>query len=174
MTYGEHEGHALQFLGLLFFLLGVSAFLGTYFENRKVPQRVWDRSELLCYYGGLIGAALGFLFLNFGCGGRPPEPTDQVTVEVVACEPTLGGTAGQYYRLAEWREEVGICEAAMSEDSARQAARDAAERDVGRLGVEFDVYRAAGRTDCYCGPVCQEMTGFLEGARQNGLFCRGP
>ncbi|MFA5128709.1 MAG: hypothetical protein WC445_01945 [Patescibacteria group bacterium] len=124
------------------------------------------------YYGGGIGAILGLLFLVFGCGGSLSEPTDPVTVEVVTCEPTLGGTAGQYYQLAAWRTEVGICEAAMSEVGARQAVRNAAERDVSRLGAEFDVYHAAGRTDCYCGPVCLEITKFLEEARQNGFFCR--
>jgi hypothetical protein len=61
----------------------------------------------------------------------------------------------------------------MAEESERQAIRSVAAHDVDRLGQEFDIYHAQGRTDCYCGPVCQELMKFLEKARTNGLFC-GP
>lgn len=157
--------------GLLFGLLIVCAVLANN-DYGKIKWRVWSSGEQVQAIGGAIGVFLGFLLFVFGCGGSSSEVGDQTHVEVTACEPTLGGTAGQYYQLADWRTEVGICEAAMSEVGARQAARDAAERDVSRLGAEFDVYHATGRTDCYCGPVCLEMTKFLEEARQNGFFCR--
>ncbi|MFA5413479.1 MAG: hypothetical protein WC348_02985 [Patescibacteria group bacterium] len=172
----ESCGSTAVFLGILFLLCGAAVIGGLLNDNDylKVPWRVWDPSEHAWAFGGGSSTLAGILLLILvGCGGSLPEPTDPVTVEVVACEPTLGGTHGQYLSLETQRMEVGICEAAMAEESARQAIRNFAERDVDRLGQEFDVYRARGRTDCYCGPVCQEMTKFLLEARANGLFC-GP
>ena len=172
---GQDTRSLAFFLGVVLLLGSAAAIGGLFGENWKIKWRVWDRSErvgaIFSGFGVLFGVVL--LVFSFGCGGSRPEPTDPVTVEVVACEPTLGGTPGQYLQLKAWRTEVGICEAAMAEESARQAIRNFAERDVDRLGQEFDVYRARGRTDCYCGPVCQEMTKFLLEARANGLFC-GP
>ncbi len=165
---------ALRLVGVILIAGGLLAFFGVRLENKGIPRHAWDTNELFRYYGGPPAAILGLLFILFGCGGGSlPEPTDPVTVEVIACEPTLGGTPGQYLQLKTWRTEIGVCEAAMAEDGARRAIRNMAERDVDRLGQEFDIYRVQGRIDCYCGPVCQEMTELVERARQTGLFC-GP
>jgi hypothetical protein len=166
-------GNQEIFWGVMLLLSGVAIVCASIQENWKVRWPVWDVSEQAWGVGGGLSVLLGTMFFICSCGVSLPEPTDPVTVEVVACEPTLGGTPGQYLQLKIRRTEVGVCEAAMAEESARQAIRNFAERDVDRLGQEFDVYRARGRTDCYCGPVCQEMTKFLEEARRNGLFC-GP
>jgi hypothetical protein len=173
----ERYGNVLIFWGTILLLSGWAIYCAVKHENKKIPWRVWDTSEKVWRLVGagiaLTGVGFFVYFFASGCGTSLPQPTDPVTVEVVACEPTLGGTPGQYLQLKAWRTEVGICEAAMAEESVRQAIRNFAERDVDRLGQEFDVYRARGRTDCYCGPVCQEMTKFLLEARANGLFC-GP
>lgn len=172
----QHVGSTTVFLGVIFLFCGVAVIGALLNDNDyfKVPWRVWDWSEHAWAVVGGIVALTGVCCFASGCGVSLPEPTDPVTVEVTACEPALGGTPGQYLQLKIRRTEVGVCEAAMAEESARQAIRNFAERDVDRLGQEFDVYRARGRTDCYCGPVCQEMTKYLLEARQNGLFCRGP
>jgi hypothetical protein len=36
------------------------------------------------------------------------------------------------------------------------------------LGREFDIYRVQRRTDCYCGPVCEEITKFIVDAEAEG------
>lgn len=166
--------HGWKILGYLLLVVGLLSALTLKGENWKIERRVWERVDQAGFFVCIIVFLVGIFLAAFGCGASLPQPTDPVTVEVVACEPTLGGTPGQYLRLKTWRTEVGICEAAMVEDEVRQAIRNMAQRDVERLGQEFDVYRVQGRTDCYCGPVCQEMTRFLEEARRNGLFCRGP
>ncbi len=171
----EHGWDTVVFVGTLLLIVGVAVSCALFFDNDyfKVRWHVWDTSEQVWAVGGGSSTLIGILLLVLiGCGASLPQPTDPVTVEVVACEPTLG-TAGQYLKLKNWRMEVGICEAAMAEESARRAIRDMAARDVDRLGQEFDIYHVQGRTDCYCGPVCQEMMKLIEEARANGLFC-GP
>ncbi len=162
------------FVMVLFSIFALSAFLGVRLENLGIPRRAWERWERAVDISAKA-VFCAWLYVGVcGCGASLPQPTDPVTVEVVACEPTLGGTPGQYLQLKIQRTEVGVCEAAMSDgEDVRRAARAAAERDVDRLGQEFDVYQVQGRTDCYCGPVCQEMTKYLLEARTNGLFC-GP
>jgi len=165
---------SIVFIGVLLALIGPGTVATIIVENWKTPLAEWEWWEpaVVVLFG--VGFLVGICFIIFGCGGRLPQPTDPVTVEVVACEPTLG-TEGQYLKLENWRRTVGVCEAAMADDEvARRVIRNTAERDVDRLGQEFDIYHVQGRTDCYCGPVCQEMTEFIEEARRNGLFCRGP
>ena len=162
----------LHFIGWALFLLGLAGVWGTWMDNQKVPKRAWDTSELFCYYGGGGSALLGFVLLLFGCGGSLPEPTDPVHVEVTVCEPRLG-TEGQYLALNSWRREIGVCEAMRADLWEREEILGRAESDLLRLGEEYDVYQAEGRTDCYCGPVCQEMVNFVEQARIDGRVC-GP
>jgi len=162
---------SIVFIGVILALVGPGTVATIIVENWKTPPAEWEWWEPVAVVLSGVGFLVGICFIIFGCGASLVEPTDPVSVEVTACEPALGGTAGQYYQLAAWRKEVGFCEAAIAEESARQAIRNFAERDVDRLGSEFDIYRVQGRTDCYCGPVCQEMMKFIEEARESGLSC---
>jgi hypothetical protein len=164
----------MAFLGGLMAVAGVCTLGALIGDNWKIKWHVWEKKEQAGAIGGGVGVIIGLLLVLCGCGGSQsyPQPTDPVTVEVVACEPTLG-TSGQYLKLSSWRREVGVCAAMRADLWDRQEILDAAERDVDRLGQEYDAYRVSGQTDCYCGPVCLEVTGFLEGARGDGLFC-GP
>lgn len=168
----EHGGSVLSFFGLLFVVAGPAAFFATVMENWKIRWPVWDRSEQFCCVSGVVGLFVGIFFLALGCGGTPPGPVDPVHVEVVVCEPTLG-TDGQYYELISWRREIGVCAAMRADFWEREEILGSAEDDVLRLGEEYDAYNKAGRTDCYCGPVCREMVDFVEQARADGLVC-GP
>lgn len=164
----------LHFVGFILVVAGGLAYAGNRAENWRVPKRAWDVGELWLHYGGLAGALLGLALLIFGCGAREPEPTDPVTVEVTVCEPTIGGTAGQYLRMSSWCREVALCAAMMPEVEDREAIREEAERYAEELDREFDDYYRAGRTGCYNGPVFREVTPFIEMARGRGLLCRGP
>jgi hypothetical protein len=163
------------FLGGLMAIVGICTLGALFAENGGIPWRAWDRSEQAGFIGGGFGVVLGILLVLCGCGGSQsqPQPTDPVTVEVIACEPTLG-TAGQYYEMSARCREVSICAATMPEVEDRETIREEAESYAEELDLEFDDYLKAGRTGCYNGPVFREATEFLEGARRNGLFCRGP
>lgn len=118
--------------------------------------------------------AIAGCVLTLACGASLPEPADSVHVKVTICEPTLG-TSGQYLRLASWRRGQGICETMLeSSEDRRRAIREVAERDVDRLNREFDVYLASGQTDCYNGPVFNEMQNLVEEKRRDGILCREP
>lgn len=121
-----------------------------------------------------ILAIIGSAFVA-ACGASQLEPTDPVTVEVVVCDPELGGTAGQYLRLANWRRREGVCEAILESSGYRQQEiRFIAESDAARLEHEFDTYQISGRIDCYNGPVFRELQRLVEEKRQNGTLCREP
>lgn len=173
----QHVGSAAVFWGVIFLLCGVAVIGGLLNDNDyfRVRLRVWDTSEQVWGVGGGLGVVLGILLVLFGCGGSQfqPQPTDPVTVEVIACEPTLG-TAGQYLQMSARCREVAICAATMPEVEDRETIREEAERYAEQLDEEFDEYLRTGRTGCYNGPIFREATEFLEGARKDGLFCRGP
>ena len=144
-------------------------------ENWKVKWHAWDAGEQRGAWLGAIVVLVGLCLAVFGCGAREPEPTDPVTVEVSVCEPTLGGTLGQYYRLKIWRRGEGVCEAMLeSSEERRRAICAVAEDDIDRLDRELDAYLASGRDDCYSGPVFNEMQDLVEEKRQAGTLCREP
>jgi hypothetical protein len=166
--------HGWKILGYLLLVVGLLSALTLKGENWKIERRVWERVDQAGFFVCIIVFLVGIFLTILGCGASLPQPTDPVHVDVVACEPTLGGTPGQYLKMSAWCREVALCAATMLEVRNREAVRVTAERYAEQLGEEFDEYSEARRTDCYCGPVCLEATTFLKEARSNGLFCRGP
>jgi hypothetical protein len=163
------------FVGVLLVLIGPGTVATIIAENWRIPRSARDRGGWVKFALGIIGFLVGICLITFGCGASVPQPTDPVTVEVSVCEPTLGGTLGQYYRLKIWRRGEGVCEAMLeSSEERRRAICAVAEDDIDRLDRELDAYLASGRDDCYSGPVFNEMQDLVEEKRQTGTLCREP
>lgn len=157
-------------VGLIFYVVGAISWAKKSLACRWC-ETVSKVGLVICL-AGLVGF---FLLSSGGCGGSQPQSTDPVTVEVTVCDSALGGTAGEYLRLKTWRQAEGICEESLeSSEDRQQAIREATERDVADLDRELDRYLASHRTDCYNGPVFNEMERLVEEKRQNGTLCREP
>ncbi|MBU1146119.1 hypothetical protein KKD80_01040 [Patescibacteria group bacterium] len=171
----DHGWSTLAFVGAVMALVGPGTAAKIIQENWKIRWGVWDRWERGVAILGGIGFFVGVAFMVFGCGAREPEPTDPVWVEVVVCDSALGGTAGQYLRLKIWRQGEGICDEMIeTSEDRQQAIREATERDIDDLDHELDAYLASSRTDCYNGPVFNELQRLVNERRRYRILCHEP
>lgn len=174
---GRRNSVDAEQIGSLLTVAGVGAYFvfAILWARKSMKCRWLQRLTTWSFLALLAGLATLLVSFNVGCGARLPGPTDPVTVEVTVCDATLGGTAGQYYRLSAWRQAEGVCDEMLESSEARQQEiREATERDVADLNRELDAYLASHRTDCYNGPVFNDLQRLVEEKRRNGTLCRSP
>ncbi|MFA5128708.1 MAG: hypothetical protein WC445_01940 [Patescibacteria group bacterium] len=95
------------------------------------------------------------------------------TAKTEVVRPSADAVLALHLHISIARMEAASCQGIGLSSEKRRAIIRNALQDLQRLREEFGAYIERGRSDPYCGSVCEEMLDFLETAEDNGfLSCR--